>query len=53
MQVKTEKGRDYYECEECKKVYSFKVGRKTDYWTRCYCKECATKRRLAVLNNAN
>ena len=45
MQIKTEKGRDFYECESCKKVYSFKVGRKTDYWMRSYCKECAKKRR--------
>lgn len=44
MQIKTEKGRDFYECESCKKVYSFKVGRKTDYWMRSYCKECAKKR---------
>lgn len=50
MQIKTEKGRDFYQCENCKKVYSFKIGRKTDYWTRCYCKKCAAERRVAVLN---
>lgn len=48
MYVKTEKGREHYKCEKCGKAYSYKVGRKTNYWMRCYCKEHAYKERMRL-----
>lgn len=41
MFVKETKGRRYYVCGECKKPYSFKVGRYIRPGMENYCRHCA------------
>lgn len=36
----SEKGRDYYVCDKCKKPYSFKTGRVTNSGMRDCCRAC-------------
>lgn len=41
MFVKEIEGRRHYVCDECKKPYSFKVGKNIRTGMECYCRHCA------------
>lgn len=43
MFIKEEKGRKIFACDECKKLYSFKIGRPTRYGMECCCREHGKK----------